>query len=100
MEQNERIYITINHLEDFPGSVFIHTGDRLSLIKEKNNPYDDEAIAVHKNGDKCAYVANSVSSVARGTCSAGRIYDLIEEKQECVVRFLFNEEGIGIGELL
>ena len=89
---DQNIYITINHLNDYYGLSNIRVGDTLTLIKDPDNSYDDEAIAVY-NADniKIGYVANSVETVARGTFSAGRIYDHIEDNKSCIVRFLLND---------
>lgn len=60
-------YITINHTEEFGGVRGYRVGDTLTLKKDHNNIYDDEAIIVFgKRDTKCGYVANSVESVARG----------------------------------
>lgn len=97
---DKKIYITINHLDDFESQMFLKPGDILALKKDKKNTYDDEAIAVYtKDNYKCGYVANSVHSVARGTYSAGRIYDLIEDEARCTVRFILAEEECLIAEL-
>ena len=97
---DEKIYITINHLDDFESQMFLKTGDVLILKKDRNNQYDDEAIAAYtKDNYKCGYVANSVRSVARGTYSAGRVYDQIEDEARCFVRFILVEEGCLIAEL-
>jgi hypothetical protein len=90
----KRVYITIDHLDDLFGPVYLRIGDELRIKKEHDNCYDDEAIAVFKKENKCAYVANSVRTVARGTFSAGRIYDLIGEEGECVVRFILEDKAI------
>ena len=101
MEFVERTYITINHLDDFESLLFLKAGDELILRKDKENTYDDEAIAVYNGSDyKCGYVANSVNSVARGTYSAGRIYDHFEDEDKCVIRFILGEEGVAIAELI
>ena len=61
----------------------------LFLKKEPDNLYDDEAIAVYdRHGVKCGMIANSVSTVARGTMSAGRVFDRTEDGQKAVVRFI------------
>lgn len=100
MEFNKSVYITINHLDDFESLLFLRVGDKLSLRKDKKNTYDDEAIAVYNdNNYKCGYVANSVPSVVRGTCSAGRIYDRIKEEDKCIIRFIFSEKGTAIAEV-
>ena len=97
---DEKIYVTINHLDDFESQLFLKTGDILILKKDRNNQYDDEAVAAYtKDNCKCGYVANSVHSVARGTHSAGRVYDLIEDEARCTVRFILAEEECLIAEL-
>ncbi len=99
MEDNS-IYITINHLDDFECMAFLKPGDKLILKKDKENIYDDEAIIVYKeNKTKVGYVANSVHSVARGTYSAGRLYDKIGEEAECVIRFAMIDDGCVIAKI-
>jgi hypothetical protein len=98
--EDESIYITINHLDDFQSVSFLKPGDHLLLKKDKNNIYDDEAIIVYKeNKTKVGYVANSVHSVARGTYSAGRLYDKTSDEIGCTVRFVFQEEMCVIAEI-
>lgn len=95
---DKQIYITINHLDEFNGLCNIKVGNTLTLKKDLDNPYDDEAIAVYNIDDiKVGYVANSVSTVARGTYSAGRIYDSLSEDTECHVCFIY--ENIMIGKI-
>ena len=79
-------------MDDFNSTYMFKPGDILSLKKEPDNCYDDEAIVVYtKHGCKCGYVANSVHTVARGTYSAGRAYEIIKEDQKCVVCFITDE---------
>ena len=88
-------FITINHLDLFDSTEFIKPGDQITLKKELNNPYDDEAIVVKSaSGIKIGYVANSVCTVARGTYSAGRIYDQIDEEAEGRICFVLEESAI------
>ncbi|MBR0419739.1 MAG: DNA-binding protein [Erysipelotrichaceae bacterium] len=88
-------FITINHLDLFDSTEFIKTGDQITLKKDLNNPYDDEAIVVKSaSGIKIGYVANSVCTVARGTYSAGRIYDQIDEEAEGRICFVLEESAI------
>ena len=85
------VFITIAHLQDFNGLSNIRVNDVLTLIKDLDNPYDDEAIAVYDKDDtKVGYVANSVDIVARGTYSAGRIYDL-NSLNKCLVCFILED---------
>ena len=93
--QNDKIYITVNHLDDFNTTYMFRIGDILTLKKDHDNCYDDEAIiAYNKHKAKCGYVANSVYSVSRGTYSAGRIYDKIPEEYNCIVRFICEDHLI------
>ena len=98
--EEQSIYITINHLDDFECVSFLKPGDKLILKKDRNNIYDDEAIIAYKeNNIKVGYVANSVHSVARGTYSAGRLFDRIGDEVGCVIRFIFSEEGFMIAQI-
>ena len=92
---SKNIFITINHLDDFNGLSNIRVGDSLVLKKDFNNFYDDEAIAVYNDeNNKIGYVANSTCTVARGTASAGRIYDQIEDEINCIVNFILDNQLI------
>ena len=88
----DSIYVTVNHIYDFAGGNPFRCGDELFLKKEPDNLYDDEAIAVYdRHGVKCGMIANSVSTVARGTMSAGRVFDRTEDGQKAVVRFILED---------
>ena len=97
MEENN-VFITVNHIDDYMPVITLKPGDIVTLKKDPNNVYDDEAIAVYDE-QKCkvGYVANSVSTVVRGTCSAGRVYDKILDEQRCKIQFVCSEEGFAIG---
>ena len=86
------IYVTIDHLYDLGGISNVRTGDVLKMRKDPGNSFDDEAIAVYDGNDiKIGYVANSTDTVARGTYSAGRVYDLIKDETSCTVRFILGD---------
>lgn len=88
-KNHDDIFITIRFNCDFINHTQYHTNQKLTLKKDTNNIYDDEAIAVYnENNIKWGYVANSVSSVARGTNSAGYIYQLFGDEITCVVYFI------------
>jgi len=57
----------------------------LTLVKEPDNDYDNEAIAIRLDDKKIGYVANSRNTVFKGTMSAGRIYDKINDMQQAEV---------------
>ena len=93
------MFITINHIEDYCAVLNCLPNMTLTLKKDYENPYDDEAIAAYKNGSKVGYVANSVSTVCRGTYSAGRLYDRFDKEIDCMVRFVSTEYGFLIAEI-
>ncbi len=94
----EKTFITITHLDDFMASDYANPGTRLILKKEPNE-YDEESISVYSTkGTKYGYVANSCSTVARGTHSAGYIYRDFDLETACVIRFRL--EDVAIAELV
>lgn len=89
------MYITITRSNDYLGIESYTIGQELVLVKDIDNRYDDESILVKTTTDaKCGYVANSVNSVARGTHSAGYIYNLIKDNQKCLVTFVIEDKVI------
>lgn len=91
----EQRYITITGLGRFMGTESARVGKELMLRKEPDNAYDDETIVVESDkGVRYGYVANSVGSVARGTQSAGRIYDTLKEGARCTIRFVLEDKAI------
>ena len=50
-----------------------------------------EAIAVKYDNETIAYVANSVSTVVKGTMSAGRIYDKFNNDGKVEIIFVDNQ---------
>lgn len=85
----EQTYITIGHLDEFHSMHLLKPGTTLILRKEEND-YDDECIGVYsQSGAKYGFVANSTSTVARGTHSAGYIYKDFDEEIKCTVMFQF-----------
>ena len=91
----EPIYVAITGTNHYFGTEFIKPGQLIHLLKEPDNPYDQEAIkAVMTPVGKIGYVANSPHTVPKGCRSAGRIYDTFAEKVFCVVRFVFKDTVI------
>ena len=69
----------------------------MKCIKDKNNPYDSEAIkVVMKEIGTVGYIANSPYTTATGTMSAGRIYEkgLLVAFPEFSVGKAFLKEGV------
>lgn len=86
------MFITITGSNYYLGIERYKIGEELFLKKDSDNSYDSEAIAVITDKDvKCGYVANSTCTVAKGTHSAGYIYNQIKDKTKCKVLFVVND---------
>ncbi|MBN2557683.1 MAG: hypothetical protein JXB33_02890 [Clostridia bacterium] len=85
-------YITIVGAERYFGMGIFKVGQELLLRKDYDNRFDGEAVeAVLEGVDGIVgYVANSCHTVARGTQSAGRIYDKFRDSCRCRVSFIVN----------
>ena len=92
-------YITITGCVHYFGVQVFRVNQTLTLKKDLDNEYDGDAIAVYlESGMKVGYVANSIYTVARGTCSAGRIYDSVD--MSCEVKVCFIIEDCAIAQVL
>ena len=88
----QELYTTIVGLKNYEGSKVFKIGEIVKLVKEPDNDYDLEAIACEvKYIGKTGYIGNSVKTVIKGTMSAGRIYDKIDDVSYCEVKFVSNE---------
>ena len=82
-------YITITGVKHYYNMKPFKIGKLVKLIKDHDNSYDHEAIAVTLDHiDTIGYVANSTETVYKGTYSAGRIYDKIGETAYAEVMFI------------
>lgn len=89
MENNMELYTTIVGLNNYEGNKVFKIGSIVRLVKEPDNDYDLEAIACEsKYVGKTGYIANSTQTVTKGTMSAGRIYDKIDDVSFCEVKFV------------
>ncbi len=94
MEQKE-IYFTVNAVNLFNGIKPFKINSIIKLVKEPENDYDHEAIRVElRYAGPSGYVANSVRTVARGTYSAGRLYDKILDVDYGKIEFILGETAI------
>ena len=92
---NEDIFITIGGLDDFEGMKPFKIGSLLALKKEPDNENDNEAIAAYDPiKGRVGYVANSPDTVAKGSFSAGRLYDRMPDECAAVVRFMTDKRVI------
>lgn len=87
-------YITITGLNYYYGREIFRPGMTLTIKKDRENPYDQEAIKVMLEQLVVGYVANSVYTVAVGTKSAGRIYDMFGNRAQAEVMFITNQSVI------
>lgn len=89
MKNMKEKYVTIVGMANYYGIEVFDIGQIVWLRKDRENIYDEDAIAVYLNQTmKIGYVANSVTTVARGTKSAGRIYDRLKNKTMAKVMFV------------
>lgn len=89
------MFITIVGVQHYIGIESLSIGQELLLIKEPENKFDDESIkVVTESGVTCGHVANSVYSVARGTHSAGYIYNSIDNDEKCRIIFIIDDKVI------
>lgn len=82
-------FITITGVNHYYGMKPFEPGRIIRLVKDKDNEHDEEAICVELPYiDKIGYVANSPNTVAKGTYSAGRVYDLFDDDAYAQVLFI------------
>lgn len=82
------MYVTLTGLHRTSYEMGVEIGKEVWLKKEPTNPVDTEAIQVIYHGRTVGYVANSVKTVARGTFSAGRLYDTFDKCATAEVKFI------------
>ena len=89
------IYFTITGTKYRYGHDFMKPGMKVKLVKEPDNPYDNEAIRVEmkKGLGLVGYVANSIHTIKGECVSAGRMYDWIRKEAEAKV-LLVTEHGV------
>lgn len=76
----DKICFTITGTNYCFGQDFFEPGQRVTLIKDPGNEYDNEAIKVEMEGlGRVGWVANSVNTKLGESWSAGRLYDKIFE---------------------
>jgi hypothetical protein len=94
MFENE-LYVTITGLNFYYKMKPFKIGSLVTLKKEPDNDYDDEAIEVLAPLlGRVGYVANSAHTTAGGTMSAGRLYDEIPDECAAIVRFMTSSKVI------
>jgi hypothetical protein len=90
-------YVTITGCRHYFGSNILKVGQVIKLKKDYDNQHDDEAIEAQlESVGKIGYVANSAYTVARGTKSAGRIYDTFQDECRASIRFIVKDTAIAV----
>ena len=89
------MFVTITGINNYYGVKPFEIGRVVRLVKEPDNKHDSDAIRVELPFiETVGYVANSTSTVYRGTYSAGRIYDKIEDAAFAEVAFITHSSVI------
>ncbi len=77
----KEMYITVTGFRNYSGPAPFRIGRLVRCAKEPDNAYDKEAIrCTMPMLGTVGYVANSWSTVAGGTMSAGRVYDRVGKR--------------------
>ena len=89
------LYATVVGLKNYKGSQVFKLKSIVKLIKEPENDFDTEAIMCElRYIGKTGYIANSTKTVIKGTMSAGRIYDKIDDISFAEVKFIADDSVI------
>ena len=93
MEKNR--FVAVVGCRKYFGTEVFRPGQRVKLVKEPENPYDAEAVKVELEPiGQVGYVANSVHTVPKGCCSAGRVYEQLSEEGAGTIRFIVGDTAI------
>lgn len=91
----KNIFVTITGQNHYLGMKPYKVGRIVKLVKDVDNEYDEDAIAVVLPFiDVIGYVANSTNTVFQGTYSAGRIYDKIGDSVFAEIMFITHSSVI------
>ena len=93
----KNIFITITGQNHYLGLKPYKVGRIVKIVKDIDNEYDEDAIRVELPFiDTVGYVANSVNTVFAGTCSAGKLYDKIDDYAYAKVMFITHSSVIAL----
>lgn len=91
----KNIFVTITGQNHYLGMKPYKVGRIVKLVKDKDNEYDEDAIAVVLPFiDVIGYVANSTNTVFQGTYSAGRLYDKLGDSVFAEIMFITHSSVI------
>lgn len=90
-------FVTITGQSHYLGMKPFKVGLIVKLVKDTDNAHDADAIRAELPFiDTVGYVANSVSTVYAGTCSAGRLYDKIGDYAYGEILFITHSAVIAL----
>lgn len=93
----KNMFITITGQNNYLGMKPFKVGRIVKIVKEPENQYDQDAIRVELPFiETIGYVANSVNTVFAGTCSAGKLYDKIDDYAYAEVMFITHSSVIAL----
>ena len=93
----KNIFITITGQNHYLGLKPYKVGRIVKIVKDVDNEHDEDAIRVELPFiDTIGYVANSVNTVFAGTCSAGKLYDKIDDYAYAQVMFITHSSVIAL----
>ncbi len=85
-------YITISGTKYYFGTLPFEIKGEIILKKDRNNEYDQWAIAVYREGfGKIGYVASNAASKISGTDSAMEIYPFFRDECKAEIAFMKND---------
>lgn len=91
------IMFTITGIDYYYDTDELTVNQEIILRKEPTNKIDGEAIAVYtQDFKKIGYIANSVRTVAKGSYSAGRLYDKISFEESARILLVIHHSAIGM----
>ncbi len=91
------IMFTITSIDYYHDTDELTVNQEIILRKEPTNKIDGEAIAVYTQDlKKIGYVANSVKTTAKGSYSAGRLYDKISFEENARILLVIHHNAIGV----
>lgn len=88
-------FVTLTGIKNYYEIQMLKVGQEVNLVKDYENKFDEEAIKVQIDFlETIGYIANSINTVAKGTKSAGRIYDTFEDSIKGIIRFIVKDVAI------
>lgn len=88
----DELFTIVGH-EFYKNNIYFTPGMTLRLVKEPNNEYDKNAIAVYAENEKIGYVANSNYTKYELTSSASVLQDKIQNTSEGIYLLTLQRYG-------